>query len=328
MAASIALTHHERFDGAGYPAGIGGPRDPGRGPDRGGGGRVRRAHQRPGLPRGAAGRRRAGDDRRGQRHAVRPDGRRAAAGFGRRGRRDPPRATPTACPPSAAGFFARYIARSASCSSPAGVSGPSPLSATPMLASNRSLLEVAIVGSAERRPRCAPPARPRRRGPVTFSRTSTNSSPPQRATVSLGRTAPQDPPRRPPAARGRRRSWPCSSLISLKPSRSMNSTAIRSSVRRDGGQRMLEAVLEQRAVGQPGERVVERVVGVAGEGAAALDRDAGQVHRFVDQLQLLLARARAARGSRGRRCRAPARPTSGWASTSTPPDRARAASSR
>ena len=49
LAAEIALTHHERWDGDRLSAGPQGRADPARGPHRRGGGRLRRAHQRPPL---------------------------------------------------------------------------------------------------------------------------------------------------------------------------------------------------------------------------------------------------------------------------------------
>ena len=56
MAATIALSHQEKWDGSGYPRGLVGRGDPDRGADRGRRGRVRRAHQRPRLPQGVLGR--------------------------------------------------------------------------------------------------------------------------------------------------------------------------------------------------------------------------------------------------------------------------------
>ena len=55
MAATIALSHQEKWDGSGYPRGLVRRGNPDRGADRGGGGRVRRAHERPRLPQGLLG---------------------------------------------------------------------------------------------------------------------------------------------------------------------------------------------------------------------------------------------------------------------------------
>ncbi len=48
LAAEIAVSHHERWDGTGYPNGLAGPAIPGR-PHRRRGGRVRRPDERPAL---------------------------------------------------------------------------------------------------------------------------------------------------------------------------------------------------------------------------------------------------------------------------------------
>ena len=56
LAATIALTHHERWDGGGYPRRHRRRGDPARGEDRGGGRCLRRADQRPHLPPGLPGR--------------------------------------------------------------------------------------------------------------------------------------------------------------------------------------------------------------------------------------------------------------------------------
>ncbi len=52
MAATIALSHQEKWDGTRLPARAEGRGDPDRGPHRGGRGRVRRADQRPRVPQG------------------------------------------------------------------------------------------------------------------------------------------------------------------------------------------------------------------------------------------------------------------------------------
>ena len=84
--------------------------------------------------------------------------------------------------------------------------------------------------------------------------------------------------RTPAGARPRRSSrsptwWPSESLTSLKRSRSRNSTAAhaRPALAALGAQdRLREAVQEQHAVGQPGQRVVQRVVLEALLGLAAV----------------------------------------------------------
>ena len=80
-----------------------------------------------------------------------------------------------------------------------------------------------------------------------------NSSPPSRATVSSARSAlrrrsPQICSSRSPAA------WPSESLTCLKSSRSRKATTAGS----PRGQRLGDALLEQRAVGEAGQRVLER----------------------------------------------------------------------
>ena len=96
------------------------------------------------------------------------------------------------------------------------------------------------------RPRARPDA-PRRR--------TANSSPPRRATESPSRTQPTSRSATvfsssSPAA------CPKRSLTDLKPSRSRNSTAICVLLPARPGDRLLDPVEEERAVGQPGERVV------------------------------------------------------------------------
>ena len=79
---SLVLDHHERPDGAGYPRGLSGHELSLDAQDPRGLRRLRRARLGASLPRGMAGRARAGDDRRRSRDAVR---RRAACGRWRRG---------------------------------------------------------------------------------------------------------------------------------------------------------------------------------------------------------------------------------------------------
>ncbi len=71
LAALMALTHHERIDGKGYPAGLAGDDDPDRGPHHRRRRRLRRAHLRPRVPPGFPARRGPRDDGEGARHAVR-----------------------------------------------------------------------------------------------------------------------------------------------------------------------------------------------------------------------------------------------------------------
>ena len=72
------------------------------------------------------------------------------------------------------------------------------------------------------------------------------------------------------------------SLIDLKSSRSTNSTPTCASARAPRVERVLDAVVEERAVGQPGERVVERAVAqLLLEGLAVLDVAHGE-HDALD----------------------------------------------
>ena len=92
-------------------------------------------------------------------------------------------------------------------------------------------------------------------GSERWASSTPNSSPPRRAALS-------DLRRHALIRRARLRSspsptaWPSESLIDLKPSRSMNSTARHSSARLRREHRLGELVVELRAVGEPGERVV------------------------------------------------------------------------
>ena len=72
MARDIALTHHEKFDGSGYPNGLVGRGDPRRRAGRGGGGRVRRADEQAGLQGRVQPPDRPRHHREGQRQALRP----------------------------------------------------------------------------------------------------------------------------------------------------------------------------------------------------------------------------------------------------------------
>ena len=88
-ASAIAWSHHERFDGGGYPCGLRRRADPAGGPDHRGGGRVRRDHHRPRLPARAAGGARGRDPARRARAPVRPGGRRRVPRLARAGAGDP-----------------------------------------------------------------------------------------------------------------------------------------------------------------------------------------------------------------------------------------------
>ena len=72
MGATIALSHHERWDGGGYPRGLARRGDPDRGPDRRDRRCVRRAHQPPRVPQGVLRREGCGNDARGVRSPLRP----------------------------------------------------------------------------------------------------------------------------------------------------------------------------------------------------------------------------------------------------------------
>ncbi len=103
-----------------------------------------------------------------------------------------------------------------------------------------------------------------------------NSSPPSRATVSLARSV----ARSRTAASCSSRSpwwWPSVSLISLKWSRSISITRAAAARAAADMDRLLDAVAEQDAVGQPRERVVDRLVRLRDRGAAAaVDREQRQ----------------------------------------------------
>ena len=119
------------------------------------------------------------------------------------------------------------------------------------------------------RPRRRPPARRRRRPrrSVRSSQTTTNSSPARRPTVSWGRTAARsrsEIDRRTPSPA----EWPNESLTTLKRSRSTKRTVDPPAASARTGQRLVEPVEDEAAVGQPGERVVGRLVHGVVEGPA------------------------------------------------------------
>ena len=103
----------------------------------------------------------------------------------------------------------------------------------------------------------------------TRSHSTMNSSPPKRATVSEGRirlfsrSATRHSSRSPA-------SWPRLSLTSLNRSRSRNRSATPYLVRSARGQCLLGAIHQQGPVGQPGQRVVQRLVGQGHLGPLAL----------------------------------------------------------
>ena len=158
-----------------------------------------------------------------------------------------------------AAAFARYIARSALRSSAVGV----------------------VAGRPRRRCRCccgrAPAPRraaPGRRATAVMRRATSTALSPIVGTGRAGRrtrrrrggrrVSPRDAPQQPRghvrAAARHPTAWPWTSLTALKPSRSRNSTATRSGWRAGRAERLLDPLPEQRAVGQPGQRVVEGLV--------------------------------------------------------------------
>ena len=280
LAASIALTHHERFDGGGYPAGIAGLEIPVEG-------RIAAVADvfdaltsdrvyRKALPVERAleiveeGRGTQFDPLVAERLLESMDEVDA----------DPPR------PLGAGGRLALGVLRPVH--RPIGVLQERGRGVGPVAAQRdadagleRASLAVASVGSRSaaltRSTSCS--ASP---GPVTFSRTSTNSSPPHRATVSLGRDGAQDAP---PAARSARSpaSWPCSSLISLKPSRSMNSTAMRWSLRLDAARACSSRSSSSARLARPVSGSWRASWALRARVAPALDRDAGEMDRLLDE---------------------------------------------
>ena len=95
---------------------------------------------------------------------------------------------------------------------------------------------------------------------VTPSSRTANSSPPKRATVSVGRIVAL----RRDATSRRTRSpagWPRLSLTVLNSSRSMNMTATAAPDRSSAGERVLDTIGEERSVGEVRHGVVEGLVG-------------------------------------------------------------------
>ena len=92
-----------------------------------------------------------------------------------------------------------------------------------------------------------------------FSQTMLNSSPPSRAAVSLARSTERSRSANVTSTRSPI-GWPSSSLIALKPSRSMISTQVGRVLAAAALEGVPQPVLEQQAVGQAGQRVVQRAV--------------------------------------------------------------------
>ena len=94
-------------------------------------------------------------------------------------------------------------------------------------------------------------------GPSNSSTSSTNSSPPSRALMSLSRM--HDESRRAASLSASSPSWwPSVSLMFLNRSRSMKKSATRPAVPLGPRERARQALGEERAIGQPRERVVRR----------------------------------------------------------------------
>ena len=118
------------------------------------------------------------------------------------------------------------------------------------------------------------------RGSVKSSMSTTNSSPPRRATVSVGRRAERQPLGRLATSSWSPAMWPNESLTTLNRSRSRKSRADGLGHPLAPGQDARQLVEQQRPVGQAGERIVQRLVGQLGLGA--LERgDVGVHHQDV-----------------------------------------------
>ena len=188
-------------------------------------------------------------------------------------------------------LFARYIARSASRSSVSAVLGAG---GDP----DRGADEELTPAQLERAPR-ASRASAARRGPASpgspssSSRTA-NSSPPSRAIVSVGRRQSASRSATATSSRSPVR-CPRLSLTVLKPSRSQKSTATGVSARWARATAWRRRSMNKRSVGEPGERVVKRLV-----------------NRLLDRPRVVRARGSRARrrtaasAGRARRTRAPA----------------------
>ena len=117
------------------------------------------------------------------------------------------------------------------------------------------------------------------------SHTIANSSPPKRATVSLARSSPSS--RGPIAFSSSSPAWwPSESLITLRLSRSTNSRATRRASARGAGERVVQAVEQERAVGKAGEAVVQRVVAHLALRAHALYRAGEDVRDGLQEVEV------------------------------------------
>ena len=129
----------------------------------------------------------------------------------------------------------------------------------------------------------------RERRSSATSHATTNSSPPKRATTS------------PPRTLARRRSattrsssspapWPSVSLTTLKRSRSSSSSATSLAVARGGGERLRDVGVQERAVRQAGQRVVQRAAARLGLGVGAVERGGEHVRDRLDEAHVLRRR--------------------------------------
>ena len=118
-------------------------------------------------------------------------------------------------------------------------------------------------------------------GPAECSSRMANSSPPRRATVSAARA--QERNRSAAAMRSRSPSaWPRLSFTRLKSSRSRKRTVIGFDWPLSQRERVAHPVAEERAVGEAGERIVERLVGELLLQPLALAHVAGVEHDAAD----------------------------------------------
>ncbi len=178
--------------------------------------------------------------------------------------------------------LASYIATSARWTSVCTSSPWSGQSATPMLASSST----ATPRSANGRPRasCRRPASSATAARSGRSGSSTaNSSPPRRASVSPRRSAPRSRAATSTSSSSPW-SWPSVSLTSLKRSRSISISAASRSPRAEPMARS-QARVEQRAVRQAGQPVVQRLVAQPPRGARDDPEERDEQHGEADAEQ-------------------------------------------